>query len=309
MSQNISIIDFLVHGGHQYEFFKNKATFYCAKTDGTAPNPKELGRPKNPNVRYVRLVDIINYRFNLYIYRQGVKERFYDEIIKRNKDIRGIAVIQTYRPFTISKNVSAIVWNSKFVMDQFYKNFPDKKHFYIPHGFDPNEFRNLNLEIIPKILSSFSLFKQRGDLLGFANWDWVSQKIGGIDLMGHGNEEIKTSIGSHELSGIINKYNLYSAYLNTTTQSAMPRSRGEALMCGMPVITTKNYDIEKYLIGGESCLFADTKEDMLTSCNRILRDPSLAKNLGLAGREAAIKYFGIETYLKRWQEVFSEVLR
>lgn len=312
----ISVIDFLVHGGHQYEFFKNDARFSCTKPDGSLPAPGDLGRPKNHNVKYIRICDIGYQKFDIFMYRQNIKDRFYKEILNRSPKARGIAVVQTYQPSTqsyqdtiASKYISAVVWNSKTVMDRHYRKFQNKKHFYIPHGFDSNEFTNLNLPRIPKVLSSFSLFKQRGGLLGYPEWEWVSQELGGIDLLGHGNEGIKTNIGSFSMEQLVKKYNTYSVYLNTTIDSAMPRSRAEALMCGTPIVTTKNYDIEKYLIHGKSCLFADSKEEMLISCNRILQSSSLMEDLSAAGREAAIEHFNIKTYIQRWKEVFEEVMR
>ena len=48
-----SVIDFLVHGGHQYEFFKSNRKFYCSYPDGSRPNPSDLGRPRNDGVDYV----------------------------------------------------------------------------------------------------------------------------------------------------------------------------------------------------------------------------------------------------------------
>lgn len=312
----ISVIDFLVHGGHQYEFFKNNAMFSCTNPDGSLPAPKDLGRPKNQNVKYIRICDIGYSKFDIFMYRQNIKDRFYGEILRRSPKARGIAVVQTYQPSVqsyqdsiASKHIAAVVWNSKTVMDRHYKKFQNKKHFYIPHGFDPNEFVNLNLTRIPKVLSSFSLFKQRGGLLGYNEWDWVSQNLGGIDLLGHGNEAIMTSIGSFPLENLVKKYNTYSAYLNTTIDSAMPRSRAEALMCGTPIITTKNYGIERYLVHGKSCLFADSKEDMLNNCKKVLENKSLLEDLSFGGREAAIEHFNINTYLQRWKGVFEEVLR
>lgn len=311
----ISIIDFLVHGGHQYEFFKGDAIFSCVNPDGSLPAPRDLGRPRNQNVKYMRICDIGHQKFDIFMYRQNIKDRFYSEILKRSPNARGIAVVQTYQPSTqfyqdtvASKHIAAVVWNSKPVMDRHYKKFHNKKHYYIPHGFDPNEFVNLNLPRIPKVLSSFSLFKQRGGLLGYNEWEWVSRELGGIDLLGHGNESIKNNIGSFALEQLVKKYNIYSAYLNTTIDSAMPRSRAEALMCGTPIITTKNYGIDKYLIHGKSCLFADSKEDMLINCKKVLENISLREELSLGGREAAIEHFNIKTYLQRWKEVFSEVM-
>ena len=53
MNKNLKIMDWLVHGGHQYEFFKAGCEFYCSLPDGGAPDPACTGRPVNKNVKYV----------------------------------------------------------------------------------------------------------------------------------------------------------------------------------------------------------------------------------------------------------------
>jgi glycosyltransferase involved in cell wall biosynthesis len=307
--KNIKVMDYLVHGGHQYEFFKNSPQFFCTSATGTAPLPQHLGRPKNKNVKFVNFGDIIFQKFDILMYRQGIKEKFYNEILKRNKGIRGIAVVQTHRPPKIPDWATHVVWNSKTVMDQFYKDFPKKIHHYIPHGFDPDEFNFLNLKRNDRVLTSASLFEQRDFEMGYSLWKDAADNLGNFDVIGHGNEKIKGSIGSFELKNLVKLYNTYSLYLNTTIRSAMPRSRAEALMCGTPIITTKNYDIDMYLKDNISCIFADSKDEIITSIKKLLSSPSMQKDLSEAGREAAINNFHISNYLLKWNNVFLEILK
>jgi glycosyltransferase involved in cell wall biosynthesis len=194
------------------------------------------------------------------------------------------------------------------VMDKNYKNLPNKKHFYIPHGFDPEEFRRMNLDRNGRILSVVSVFRDRGTILGFNEWKYVSNKTGLCDLAGHGDEGLSESIGTFPLKKLVRKYNEYSVFLNTTKESAMPRSRAEALMCGTPLVTTNNYGIDKYLRDGKDCLFANRKEDMVKCAKKILSSEDLQKELGESGRKRAIDFFGIETYRYCWQEAFYEAI-
>ena len=129
------------------------------------------------------------------------------------------------------------------------------------------------------------------------------------DLLGHGNDDMPESIGSVPLQELVRTYNQYSVFLNTTTKSAMPRVRGEALMCGTPIVTTKNFGIEKYLKHKVHCYYADTKYDMLKYSKEIISSKSMQEDLSLRGREAAKKFFHINDYLVKWQEVFEEAVR
>ena len=88
----------------------------------------------------------------------------------------------------------------------------------------------------------------------------------------------------------------------------MPRSRAEALMCGTPLVTTNNYGINKYLVNNKSCIFADTKEDMLKAIKKILDSKQMQVDLGCAGRETAIEHFHINDYLSKWEQVFQEAV-
>jgi glycosyltransferase involved in cell wall biosynthesis len=304
----LRIADWLVHGGHQYEFFKANHLFYCTNPNRRKPDFKSLGRPKNVNVKYVTGKELSGTYFDIVMVRAGVDYSPYNKIIKARK-IPGIAVMQTYLPYDVPKWTRCVVWNSRAVMDKHKGQMPRQKHFYIPHGFDPLEFNFLNLDKNGRTLSAASLFEKRRKVLGFNEWRWVADELGLCDLIGHGNENIKECIGSFPLERLVRMYNKYSLFLNTTTKSAMPRTRAEALMCGTPLITTKNFGIENYLIHGKNCLYADTKEDMLRHSRDLLASKDMQESIGLAGREAAILYFNIKEYIYRWEKVFEEAVR
>ena len=308
MERRLRVADWLVHGGHQYEFFKINHLFFCTNPNRTRPNFKSLGRPKNANVRYVAGEGFLKAKFDVVMVRAGVDYRPYNKLI-RAKRIPGIAVMQTHLPYEVPGWVRCVVWNSKVVMDKHRGQLPGKKHFYIPHGFDPAEFSSLDLDRNGRVLSAAALFEKRKRVMGFAEWRWVSDELGLCDLLGHGNENVKECIGSFPLERLVRTYNEYSLFLNTTTRSAMPRTRGEALMCGTPLITTKNFGIENYLAHGKNCLFADTKEEMLRYSKELLGSRDMAEDIGQAGREASIKFFHIRDYKEKWMEVFEEARR
>jgi len=305
----LKIMDWLVHGGHQYEFFKTNHNFVCSLPDGSAPDSKSLGRPINKNVSYVDDNKAKYKKYNIFMVRGGVNPGRYNRFrINKIRKVPGIAVMQTYLPYEVPGWVRCIVWNSKIVMDRYHRNFPGKKHFYIPHGFDPNEFCFLNLERNNRVLSAASLFKQRSKVLGFNEWRWVSRRAKCCDLIGHGNDGLSESIGCFTLNKLVRTYNEYSVFLNTTTNSAMPRVRAESLMCGTPLVTTNNFGINRYLVNEESCLFADTKEEMLSAVKRIVDSEDLQQQLSLSGRAIAVKYFHIDDYISKWNHVFEQAL-
>ena len=311
MSNKLNVLDWLVHGGHQYEFFKLDHMFYCAGLNGAKPMPEHLGRPKNDNVSYVNQNKLEGIRPHILMLRSPVKPNKYGLIRSRwaAEPPAGIAVIQTFAPFRIPPWVRHVVWNSEYSMMKYRGQFSKKKHYYIPHGFDPEEFCRLDIDREGKMLAASSLFEKRGDILGFSDWKWVSDKLGGSAVLGHGNDSLKESIGSYPLSGLVEKYNSYAVFLNTTKVSAMPRVRGEAMMCGTPLVTTNNYGIKKYLVHGKSCMFADNKSDMYKYTKKIIASKQMQKDLGHGAREAALKHFHVKDFLGRWERVFEDVRR
>jgi len=312
MVEKLEIMDWLVHGGHQYEFFKTGPRFWCTKLNGRAPTDEDFGRPAisgdKANIVAAKERALMTRKYNIIMVRvsPGAKRL---EPFRRRHRAPGIAVVQTDAPFSIPRWARVVVWNSKYAMDKNYKNLPGKKHFYIPHGFDPDEFCDMKLKRNDRILTVANVFEKRGAILGFDEWRYVSEKTGLCDLVGHGDEDLPESIGNFPLKKLVQKYNKYGVCLNSTVRSAMPRSRVEAMMCGAPLVTTNNHGISRHLRGGRDCLFADTKEDMLAACKRILGSKDLQAELSAAGRARAIKVFGIKEYKERWGEAFEEVLK
>lgn len=297
----IKILDFLVHGGHQYEFFKNNATFYCMGIRGELHTHNSLGRPKQNNVNFITKEDLKDISPDIIMIRAGVRYDDYIHFIKNGT--KPIAVVQTHTPFNIPSWCKIVVWNSKVSMESFKKDLSDKKHYHIVHGFDPNEFKPLKIEKNKRILSSFSLFKQRGDLLGYSSWNLVNNQTNLCDVIGHGNEEIVSSIGTFPYPKLVEIYNSYSGYLNTTLHSAMPRSRAEAMMCGLPIITTSNYDTPFYFKDKVNSLIANDSISMIRAVNKLISSSKMQEELSIAGRETAIKYFNIETYINKWKDI------
>jgi len=301
VSGKIKILDFLVHGGHQYEFFKNDAIFYCMGVNNELHTYKSLGRPEQNNVNFIQKDYLEKISPDIVMVRSGVNPSKLEPFVKMGS--KPIAVIQTTRPFKIPDWCNIVVWNSKKTMDDFKDQIPYKKHFYVVHGFDPNEFCNKNINKNNRVLSSFSLFKQRGDILGFNNWNYVNNNLKICDVIGHGNEEIPSNMGTFKYPELVSVYNSYSIYLNTTTQSAMPRSRAEAMMVGLPIITTSNYDTPFYFKDKVNSLIANDPGAMIKSIRLLLSSAKLQEDLSLAGRETAIKYFNIKTYLEKWKNI------
>lgn len=301
MKSKPKVLDFLIHGGHQYEFFKNDAIFYCMGKNNEIHTHDSLGRPKQDNVNFINSDSLKDISPDILMIRASIKHDEYYNFVKNGA--KPIAVVQTHTPFRIPEWCKIVVWNSRISMEKFKRSMPDKKHYHIIHGFDPKEFTSIKMPKNNRILSSYSLFKQRGDFLGYNEWKVTSDVTKVCDVIGHGNEEIKTNVGLFSYPKLAEVYNSYSGYLNTTIHSAMPRSRAEAMMCGLPIITTSNYDTPLYFKHKINSLIANNSNDMINSIKLLLSSKTLQNELSARGRETAIKYFHIKDYLEKWKQI------
>lgn len=297
------VLDYYVHQGNQYEFSKLPIEYFLVSPDGQRPKWNKEHRPLRKNVHLISERAAARVRFDVVIVRSPINPKRYDKFIRSGAT--PIAAVQTIHPFSITSKVKHVVWNSRVAMERakgFYH--PSVNQKYIIHGFDPYEFQNLGLERNKRVLSVANLFKKRDEYLDYKTFNQISKKLKNLDVVGHGNSDIKESVGqASTFEELIEIYNTYSVYLNTTVGSACPRARAEALMTGIPVISRSNYDIDFYAEHEKNILFAETKQDFILFINKILKNEDFAEEIGNAGREMAMNHFHINDNLEKWKKL------
>lgn len=298
------IFDFYCHQGHQYEFFKTGHDFYLSGVDSLKPDWNKDHRPLPSNVTLIDERKAHSIKFDVVIVRSALNVKRYNRFIKRGAI--PIAVVQTTDPFKVPPEVKHIVWNSIETMNARKSFYPSGiKHHYIVHGFDPSEFKPMpEIEKNGRILTIANVFKKRNMFLDYNTFHRVNSKLGVCDVLGHGNEDIPESIDqANTFEELVRYHNTYNIYLNTTVRSAMPRSRAEAAMSGMPIISTNNYDIGRYFTDNKDIIFADNYRDMIKACKHLIDNPELQAKIGASARDTAIKHFHIDDYLAKWNEI------
>ena len=319
------------HQGHQYEFFKLPCDFTLCQSSYPNRTPQwgKEGRPLRSNVNITDLRRAIRgHKYDVIIHRVNSRPYFYKDAL--NSKPKVIAVVQTTTPYKIPEHVTDVVWNSVTSMNKFSKNLnPRLKHHYIPHGFDPEEFRPINEIVRNKDAMIIACdFLERHAYMGYDLWHKMKEDLTDFkfDVWGHQRviekkkyEDIfsksaaqcgipKDSVdrkirSSVSLENLIETYNSYKVYFNTTSNSAMPRGRGEAMMCGTPIVTTDNFDISNYLTNGTDCILSNNFEVLRKGILDIINDESVREYYSKAARLAAIKNFHIDDYIKKWMQV------
>ncbi len=308
MKSELKIMDWAVHQSAQYEFFKTGHHFCLSDTNGKPATWNQEHLPLASNVTLADEARMTRINFDVVIVRSPINMKRTMPFLKNGAT--GVAVVQTTTPFPVPDAVKHIVWNSEEVMKKHSSYYKKKLHFYIPHGFDPGEFKKLdNVEKKVRALTMVNVFKKRGHVVGYDLWKWIYQQSGQVcDIWGHGNDDMNMNIRrTSSFEELIKTYNSYALYFNPTNESAMPRSRGEAAMCGMPIVSTKNYDISNYFTNGINGIITNDKNEILENIIKIIDSEQMKIDLGQAAREVAIKHFHIKDFIERWNSVFSRL--
>jgi len=77
----------------------------------------------------------------------------------------------------------------------------------------------------------------------------------------------------------------------------------EAMMTGLPLVSFRIPNIERYVIDGENGFVCDTAEQVRDRCRLLLEDDALAAKMGQASRDKALREFHEERWRKQWVEI------
>jgi glycosyltransferase involved in cell wall biosynthesis len=204
------------------------------------------------------------------------------------------------------KNVE-VVCNSY----QAYSEWGFEKSRVIWHGMDPQQFprSNPDLDVI-----SHGEDWYRPHYRGTHALRAVAARLDQTLLLSdHSHPGWDTRINRTEYAQAKNNFRAWvdhlrrhKIYLNTTLRSPMPRSRTEAMLCGVIPVCLKNHDVERFIELGENGFFSDQAQDLADFINEVCKDESLFHRISSAARETALRKFNHVHYLKRWMSLLSE---
>lgn len=74
----------------------------------------------------------------------------------------------------------------------------------------------------------------------------------------------------------------------------------EAMMTGLPLVSFRIPNIERYVIDGENGFVCDTAEEIRDRCRMLLDDETLAAKMGAASRKKALAEFNEDRWRAQW---------
>jgi hypothetical protein len=100
----------------------------------------------------------------------------------------------------------------------------------------------------------------------------------------------------------------HKIYLNTTLRSPMPRSRTEAMLCGVILVSLDNHDVSRFINPGINGFHSSSTEELADFCNFVCKNPPARERLSTAARATAVDLFNHDRFLTEWIELIEQTL-
>lgn len=194
-----------------------------------------------------------------------------------------------------------VVFNS--FTDKERWNLKCPKQYVIWHGFDPDEWPISDREV-NKVLTVGRRISERDSVCGYRIIQGLERSGIPIKLVGD-NPELDIQ-SPENFTDLRRYYSKHAAYLNPTMRSPMPRARGEAMMSGIPVVTTGFYDEEMFIEHGVNGFVTNNVNEIKEYTALLLADKELQASMAQAARRTALERFHISRFLNDWKKVLSE---
>ena len=178
------------------------------------------------------------------------------------------------------------------------------------HGFDPQEFPN---GLHDRHVIALAEDRHRPHYRGAWAHELVASRLDPgiqIESSAHAGAPIErrdsNAFALRNFRSYVNRIGEFTAYLNTTLRSPMPRSRGEAMMTGVIPVSLANHDVERFVDPGKNGFYSSHPGELADWLNYLFRHPSEARKISAAARRTAIDIFNHDRYLTAWSELIAE---
>ncbi len=181
------------------------------------------------------------------------------------------------------------------------------------HGFDPNEFP---LGTYKKGILSLAdqAMISRTHYRGYHIYQEVTKKLpkenqpSSLNIITPQSYNSPNHYALLKFLNYVNNIREFSIYFNPTIRSPMPRSRGEAMMCGLATVSLKNHDVDRFIKNGFNGFYAETPQELAEILTYLLAHPDATYIIGQNGRDRAMDLFHIDHYLEKWEQTIAETL-
>ena len=100
----------------------------------------------------------------------------------------------------------------------------------------------------------------------------------------------------------------HKVYLNTTLRSPMPRSRTEAMMCGVVPVSIDNHDVSRFIRNDVNGFSSTSVAEIADYANYLCRNPTAQQRVSAAARQTAIDIFNHDRFLNNWASLIDDTV-
>lgn len=180
------------------------------------------------------------------------------------------------------------------------------------HGFDPQEFPNGSHT---RHVLALGEDPHRPHYRGAWGHELVASRLDDgirIETSAHKGAPIEhresNVFAVRNFRSYVDRIGEFTAYLNTTLRSPMPRSRGEAMMTGVIPVSIANHDVERFVDQGKNGFYSSDAAELADWLNYLFRHPSEARKISAAARRTATDVFNHDRYLTAWSELIADTV-
>ena len=99
----------------------------------------------------------------------------------------------------------------------------------------------------------------------------------------------------------------YRFFFNPIRYTSLGLAVCEAMTIGMPIVGLATSEMVTVVENGVSGYLDTNVDRLVTRMRALLEDPSAARRLGAGARDSALERFGIERFVRDWEDVFAQV--
>jgi len=116
------------------------------------------------------------------------------------------------------------------------------------------------------------------------------------------------SLPAKDVAHLKDFYCASAVFLNTSLVSPVPTALMEAMACGCAVVSTNNCMIPEIVEHGVNGFLSNDPNELRSYVQLLLKDKSLAKQLGIAARRTIVERFSLDQFVNKWNDLFYKTI-
>lgn len=174
----------------------------------------------------------------------------------------------------------------------------------VKHGIDIDVFKpNDSLPKQSKIASCVNDWKNRDYACGYYIWERVTKDLRTVVI----GSNPGLSNPAKDINELVQFYQSFPVFLNTSTRSPIPTVILEAMACGCCVVSTATCAIPDVIQNNVNGFVSNDENELRSILEWCLNNPSKVEEIGKKARKTIIQHYSLSSHLQQWNNIFDEL--